>query len=301
MYRLRCSFALNKFSSSLPLFRRQFRILPYFKELREWSVEKGKLISDHKEKMKKLELVKDHEIAEMRRDHENELRRIKFIYELDKERLQKQIVDKRLEHEIADGRLAKEIARLEKEFEKEKADRRLEHEIADGRLAKEITRLEKEFEKEKADRRLEKMKTGHLNMNYLRLKGAVHIRGVFEQWELFSLSSYEGNRGKKWLKYLEDNKETLEIFQNFYPNPDKIDINRVVAEMKNFYKWLSERIHNAHATGDHVEWRRNLLTPVQNKVTEYMCQELSLSYRIIDTDEVEPSEIITDEVTSNKD
>jgi hypothetical protein len=119
-----------------------------------------------------------------------------------------------------------------------------------------------------------------------------------EQWELFSLSIYEGNRATKWTNYLNDNKDALKTFRNFYSNPDKIHIKHVVAEVKTFYKWLSERIHNVHATGDRVEWRRNFLTPIQHKVAEHMCQELGLTYRIIDTDEVEPSEIITDEDTS---
>jgi len=114
------------------------------------------------------------------------------------------------------------------------------------------------------------------------------------------LGNFEGNRGTKWTKYLNANKVVLETFRNFYPNPNEIDINHVVAEVKSFYKLLSERIHNAYAVGDYVEWRRNSLTPVRNKVAEYMCKELNIEYRI-----VEPSgeeiEITTGEVTSNKD
>ncbi|CAB4434208.1 unnamed protein product [Rhizophagus irregularis] len=143
------------------------------------------------------------------------------------------------------------------------------------------------------------IKTGHLNLNYLRLKGAVHLRGVFEQWELFNLGSIEGNRGTKWTKYFSTHKNVLEVFKNFWPNPNEIDTNRVVTEMKSFYKWLSERIHNAHAVGDYVEWRRNTLTPVQNKVTEYMCRELNIDYRIIEASESFGKEIVltTGEVT----
>lgn len=66
--------------------------------------------------------------------------------------------------------------------------------------------------------------------------------------------------------------------------------------MTSFYKWLSERIHNAYAIGDYVEWRRNSLNNVRNKVSEYMCKELNLNYRIIESsetiDEVEHSETV---------
>ena len=67
------------------------------------------------------------------------------------------------------------------------------------------------------------------------------------------MGSFEGNRGTRWTKYLNENKDVLEVFQNFYPNPNEIDTNHVVAEMKSFYKWLSERIHNVYAVGDYME------------------------------------------------
>ncbi len=108
-----------------------------------------------------------------------------------------------------------------------------------------------------------------------------------EQWELFHLSSFEGNRGTKWTEYLSTHKDVLEIFQNFWPNPNEIDTKHVVVEMKSFYKWLSERIHNAHAIGDYIEWRRNTLTSVRNKVAEYMCKDLNLEYRIVEPPEGE--------------
>jgi hypothetical protein len=54
-----------------------------------------------------------------------------------------------------------------------------------------------------------------------------------------------------------------------------------VNEMKSFHKWLSERIHKTYAAGDYVEWRRNTLTPVRNKVAEYMCKDLNIEYRIV--------------------
>jgi len=99
------------------------------------------------------------------------------------------------------------------------------------------------------------------------------------------LSSFDGNRTKKWTDYLKANKDVFGTFQNFYPNPKEIGVNHVVAEMTGFYRWLSERIHNGYAVGDYVEWRRNLLTPVRNKVSEYMCKELNLDYRIIESSE----------------
>jgi hypothetical protein len=79
----------------------------------------------------------------------------------------------------------------------------------------------------------------------------------------------------------------LETFQNFWPDPNEINTNNVVNEMKSFYKWLSERIYNAYAVGDYVEWRRNVLTPVRNKVAEYMCKDLNIKYRIVEPSEEE--------------
>ncbi|GBB92179.1 hypothetical protein RclHR1_01980004 [Rhizophagus clarus] len=123
---------------------------------------------------------------------------------------------------------------------------------------------------------------GQLNMRYLKLKGIVHLRGVFEQWESFHLNRFEGNRGNKWTKYLGERKVVLDIFRSFWQNPDEIDAVHVVMEVKMFYKWLSERIHSANAIGDHVEWSRNTLTPVQTKIAEYMCKDLNIEYHIVE-------------------
>ncbi|GES96014.1 hypothetical protein GLOIN_2v1572576 [Rhizophagus clarus] len=219
-------------------------------------------------------------IKELTREHDDEKKRMKLIHGLNEKSHLNEFVNLRLQNEFDKEVLKKEITRLEKEIAKEKADRNLEiaHLKADRNL--EIARLE-------ADRNFEKIKTGYLNLNYLRLKGSVHLRGVFEQWELFSLSSFDGNRTKKWTDYLKANKDVFETFQNFYPNPKEIGVNHVVAEMTGFYRWLSERIHNGYAVGDYVEWRRNLLTPVRNKISEYMCKELNLDYRIIESSEVD--------------
>jgi len=274
MYRIRHSIVLNK--PYLPTVR-QFSVFPYFKGEKaklENKIKELEQIRNH-EMVEKANLIKDHEseIKELTREHDNEKKRMKWFHGLDQKSRLNEFIDLRLQKEFDKGVLEKVITRLEKEIEKEKADRNLE-----------IARLE-------ADRNLEKIKTGYLNLNYLRLKGAVHLRGVFEQWELFSLSSFDGNRTKKWTDYLKENKDVFETFQNFYPNPKEIGVNHVVAEMTGFYRWLSERIHHGYAVGDYVEWRRNSLTPVRNKVSEYMCKELNLDYRII-----ESSETIDDEV-----
>ncbi|CAG8559082.1 12670_t:CDS:2, partial [Ambispora gerdemannii] len=68
------------------------------------------------------------------------------------------------------------------------------------------------------------------------------------QWELLNLEGIQGDRGTKWTS----------------------EIKRVAAEMKSFYKRLSERIHNAYAVGDYVEWHRSALTSVQNEAVEYV-------------------------------
>ncbi|CAG8682598.1 7901_t:CDS:1, partial [Ambispora gerdemannii] len=102
------------------------------------------------------------------------------------------------------------------------------------------------------------------------------------QWELLNLEGIQGDRGTKWTRYLDNRKDVLEIFQNFWPNPSEINSKRVAAEMKSFYKWLSERIPNAYAVGDYVEWRRSALTSVQNEAVEYMCKELNIKYQIVE-------------------
>ncbi|CAG8445922.1 12599_t:CDS:2 [Ambispora gerdemannii] len=101
---------------------------------------------------------------------------------------------------------------------------------------------------------------GYLNLSYLRLKGAVHLRGVFEQWELLNLEGIQGDRGTKWTRYLDNRKNVLEIFQNVWSNPR----------------------YNAYAVGDYVEWRRSALTSVQNEAVEYMCKELNIKYQIVE-------------------
>ncbi|GBB93145.1 hypothetical protein RclHR1_21190003 [Rhizophagus clarus] len=254
----------------LPIVR-QFSTFPYAQELK--NTLKAYFIDN---KIKDL----NRKIKELTREHDDEKKRMKLIHGLNEKSHLNEFVNLRLQNEFDKEVLKKEITRLEKEIAKEKADRNLEiaHLKADRNL--EIARLE-------ADRNFEKIKTGYLNLNYLRLKGSVHLRGVFEQWELFSLSSFDGNRTKKWTDYLKANKDVFETFQNFYPNPKEIGVNHVVAEMTGFYRWLSERIHNGYAVGDYVEWRRNLLTPVRNKISEYMCKELNLDYRIIESSEVD--------------
>ncbi|RIA96322.1 hypothetical protein C1645_815488 [Glomus cerebriforme] len=175
--------------------------------------------------------------------------------------------------------------KLFREIEIKNMENRLNLEIAKKDKMESLLSLE--IAKKDKDLAVAAIKTGHLNLNYLRLKGSVHLRGVFEQWELLNLSNFDGNRGTKWTKYLEKNEDVLESFQKFWPNPTEIDTKRVVTEIKSFYKWLSERIHNAYSVGDYIEWRRNALSPVQNKLAEYMCQDLNVEYRVVEPIEEE--------------
>jgi len=89
------------------------------------------------------------------------------------------------------------------------------------------------------------------------------------------------NRVTKWTRYFNNHEDKLKDFQNFW-HPNKVDANHVVTEIKEFYKWLSERIHHAHATGNIIEWNRHTLTPTRNKIAEYMCKGLNIEYRIFD-------------------
>ncbi|CAG8457368.1 10483_t:CDS:2 [Diversispora eburnea] len=94
-------------------------------------------------------------------------------------------------------------------------------------------------------------------LDYLKLKGAVHLRGVFERWEEISLDHVNSTRFKRWKVYLEkNNNENLIKFQSFWNWEKAISSVDVANEMKNFYNWLSTKIHNSIATADHVEWRR---------------------------------------------
>ncbi|RHZ51048.1 hypothetical protein Glove_485g19 [Diversispora epigaea] len=171
-----------------------------------------------------------------------------------------------------------------RKFEKEHHEK-LIYEIYE-RIYEENRKSEKEkIEKEVAqgDLNLVKLQLSTLNANFLKLKGAIHIRGVFEQWESQFLS-VDGARAHKWKKYFEQNPEKFKNFQNFWPKPDEIDIHFVANEIQNFYRWLSERIHFAYNIGDEVEWYRKKLTPVRNNIAEHMCKELNIKYIICDKD-----------------
>ncbi|GBC02380.1 hypothetical protein RclHR1_00460018 [Rhizophagus clarus] len=171
---------------------------------------------------------------------------------------------------------------------------KLLREIEKKNFLNEIEKKEKDHKIEIANKDKElAIKIGRLNLNYLRLKGAIHLKGVFEQWELFHLSSFEGNRETKWTKYLSEHKVVLDIFRNYWSQPSKIDISHVVTEIKCFHKWLSERIHDAHVVGDYVEWHQDTLTPVRNKISKYICKDLNIEYRIVG----EEIETTTGEVT----
>ncbi|CAI2169119.1 5443_t:CDS:2, partial [Funneliformis geosporum] len=110
--------------------------------------------------------------------------------------------------------------------------------------------------------------TRRIYLEHLKIKGILHLRGVIELWETEHMDHIHGNRGKKWTKFFE-NKENLKIFQNFWSKPDDIDIERAVDEMQSFYKFLSEKIHIS-PRDEFVEWNRDMLTPVRNKIAEYM-------------------------------
>ena len=91
------------------------------------------------------------------------------------------------------------------------------------------------------------------------------------------------NRVTKWTKYLNKHEDKLKDFQNFW-HPNKVDVNHVVAELKEFHKWLSEpeMIDYGLTHFDDIGWNCHTLTPVRHKIAEYMCKGLSIKYTIFD-------------------
>ncbi|CAG8628269.1 9653_t:CDS:2, partial [Diversispora eburnea] len=169
----------------------------------------------------------------------------------------------------------KELLKSEKELlksEKEKTEISVKYEIE---KREKVIAQKNEILKEIS------MKFGNVNMSYLKLKGIVHIRGVLEHWETENLRGIEGNRGARWEKYFKNNNKDFETFRNFWPRPDEINIHHMVTEIVNFYKQLSDKIHNAHI-GELVEWNCKRFTSIQNKIAEHMCKELRVNYRISD-------------------
>src|SRR5438128_1270533 len=87
----------------------------------------------------------------------------------------------------------------------------------------------------------------------------------------------------RWLNYVNQHNDKLQLFREFWPNPDdSINSVRVAVEMELFYKSLSVRIHDAAVFTDVVWWHRRALTPVQNKIAQYMCEDLYIQYIIVE-------------------
>ncbi|CAJ0761731.1 11175_t:CDS:2, partial [Entrophospora sp. SA101] len=144
-----------------------------------------------------------------------------------------------LEREI----MRKEIIEKEKEIiEKEK-------EIITKEKEKEIIVLTKDLE-------IFRERMGRTELDYLRIKGSVHVRGVLES----------------------------QTFQKFWKHRQNqtipIDVNFVAGEMQTLYKWMSERIHNVNARGGVVEWSKSNLGNEWSQVVEYMCKDLNIKYEV---------------------
>nr|CAG8628000.1 9193_t:CDS:2 [Entrophospora candida] len=124
---------------------------------------------------------------------------------------------------------------------------------------------------------------GRTELDYLRIKGSVHVRGVLERWEE-RMMNIRGNRKERWKKYLEKNPKLLETFQKFWKHRQNqtitIDVNFVAGEMHTLYKWVSERIHSVNARGDVVEWSKSDLGNEWSQVVEYMCKDLNIKYEV---------------------
>nr|CAG8446545.1 7816_t:CDS:2 [Entrophospora candida] len=132
-------------------------------------------------------------------------------------------------------------------------------------------------------RYLEHLEIFREQLDYLRIKGSVHVRGVLERWEE-RMMNIRGNRKERWKKYLEENPKLLETFQKFWKHRQNqtipIDVNFVAGEMQALYKWMSERIHNVNARGDVVEWSKSDLGNGWSQVVEYMCKDLNIKYEV---------------------
>ncbi|CAI2201691.1 9508_t:CDS:2, partial [Funneliformis geosporum] len=81
---------------------------------------------------------------------------------------------------------------------------------------KDIELIQKDKELIQKDKVLDIMaiNTGRIYMEYLKMKGIYHLRGVLELWETVHMDHILGNRENKWMDFFE-NKEELKIFQNF--------------------------------------------------------------------------------------
>ncbi|CAG8467311.1 6042_t:CDS:2 [Ambispora leptoticha] len=154
----------------------------------------------------------------------------------------------------------------------------------------EVEKVKVEVEKVKVkvkeeEKKLVEQLLSRAQLDYLKLKGAVHIRGVFERWEDISLDPNDSSRFKRWKRYLEKNdNENLKKFQSFWNWEKAVNSEDVANEMKKFYNWLSIKIHNSCAT---VEWRRVELPKEWSKVAEFMCDDIKIPYKIIDEEVVE--------------
>ena len=108
---------------------------------------------------------------------------------------------------------------------------------------------------------------------------------------MLNLTCFGGNREAKWTGYFDKHKDVLEEFRNFWPNPNEIETYHVVSEMEKFYKWLSEK-YNTHADRNYIVWHRSTLSPVRNKIAEFLCKDLKMNYGI--SEEIENSNGIGD-------
>ncbi|GES92986.1 hypothetical protein GLOIN_2v1572576 [Rhizophagus clarus] len=227
---------------------------------------------DHKFEIEKQEREHKIQIEKQKSEIEKQEREHKIQIEKQKNEIEKQ--EKKCNTEIE-----KQMRKHETEIEKQK--RKHETEIMEKTIEIITNKMNHKFEIADKERnhKLFAINTGYLILEFLNLKGDLHLKGVFEQWESFRLVGLKGDQRTKWSNYLDEHKVVLDIFRNFWPNPDEIDANNVVTEIENFYKWLHERFHNKRTTGFYVVWSQSTLTPVQNKIAEYMCKDLHIGYQ----------------------
>jgi hypothetical protein len=92
-------------------------------------------------------------------------------------------------------------------------------------------------------------------------------------------------RGEQWKTYLGDHQEVLKKFAGLLDigNYDDKDAITVIANnMVALYRALSDKVHVAVSRADRIEWRERDLGKAWSSVMEYMCEDLKITYRILD-------------------